>query len=158
MREELAFQNSTRCEALRVCQDIRMYTSTYLCRLGLPHRDDFDVAAVERYLNTARAAGCVFVAHILISSMPFRCCTRAAGCARCVLLALTHTHNVCHVTVCHVMEHTFSYSYCVTEMFCLQGQADVTVFWGGCVGAAGSGGGGLGENNGAGGHGPWGHS
>ena len=75
MREELAFQNSTRCEALRVCQDIRMYTSTYLCRLGLPHRDDFDVAAVERYLNTARAAGCVFVAHILISSMRFRCCT-----------------------------------------------------------------------------------
>jgi hypothetical protein len=36
---------------------IRMYTSTYLCQLGLPHRDDFDAPAIQAYLAAARTAG-----------------------------------------------------------------------------------------------------
>ena len=36
---------------------IRMYTSTYLCRIGLPHRDDFDADVIRRYVAEARASG-----------------------------------------------------------------------------------------------------
>ena len=35
-------------------EEIRMYTSTYLCQLGLPHRDDFDAPVVQEYLRDAR--------------------------------------------------------------------------------------------------------
>jgi hypothetical protein len=41
---------------LTTCQ-IRMYTSTYLCQLGLPHRDDFGAPVVGRYLAQARERG-----------------------------------------------------------------------------------------------------
>lgn len=33
---------------------VRMYTSTYLCQVGLPHRDDFSAPAIEAYLREAR--------------------------------------------------------------------------------------------------------
>ena len=35
---------------------LRMYTSTYLCRIGLPHRDDFDADVIQRYLAEAHAS------------------------------------------------------------------------------------------------------
>ena len=35
---------------------VRMYTSTYLCRIGLPHRDDFDADVIQRYLVEAHAS------------------------------------------------------------------------------------------------------
>lgn len=36
---------------------VRLYTSTYLCRIGLPHRDDFDAEVIRRYIAEARASG-----------------------------------------------------------------------------------------------------
>ena len=34
-----------------------MYTSTYLCRLSLPHRDDFTTRGVQRYIRQAQSCG-----------------------------------------------------------------------------------------------------
>ena len=36
---------------------LRLYTSTYLCRIGLPHRDNFDADVIRRYIAEARACG-----------------------------------------------------------------------------------------------------
>lgn len=36
---------------------LRMYTSTYICRIGLPHRDDFNADVIRRYVAGARTSG-----------------------------------------------------------------------------------------------------